>query len=185
MMEDAEYLNIEKNYIFEKTIQDSELFLIAIDVINRLQNELKQLNQSDDFIAYVSAADGVGGDGLTLSQLIRKCVPKDQLYKAMPDLKQKDQEFYSIVEEVRQLSLSQQIEHWINVIEGGEFDNDSMWSFRRTDYESHAQLVELGSTALPIIQELMKGELKQDTEDILEMVVEDLQDTSEICPLVF
>lgn len=129
IQETPDYLRNEKNYIFEKTIIDSELFLIAIDVIHRLQNDLKQLNQTEDFIAYVSAADGVGGDYLTLSQLVRKCVPKDQLYKSMPDLKNKDLEFQAAVVAIQQLPLVQQVKHWVNVIERGEFGEGSMRSF--------------------------------------------------------
>lgn len=173
--ETPEYLSNEENYIFEKTIIDSELFLIAIDVIHRLQNDLKQLNRTEDFIAYVSAADGVGGDYLTLSQLVRKCVPEDQLYKSMPDLKEKDLEFRSSVDAIHQLPLIQQVKHWVNVIEGGEFGEGSMRSFWRTDYEAYEQLVELGSQVIPYVQEHLNGDFKNETKEILMLVLDDLQ----------
>lgn len=173
--ETPEYLSNEENYIFEKTIIDSELFLIAIDVIHRLQNDLKQLNRTEDFIAYVSAADGVGGDYLTLSQLVRKCVPEDQLYKSMSDLKEKDLEFRSAVEAIHQLSLVQQVKHWVNVIERGEFGEGSMRSFWRTDYEAYEQLLNLGGQIIPYIQEYLSGALKKETRDILMLVLDDLQ----------
>ncbi|MFJ7405022.1 MULTISPECIES: hypothetical protein [unclassified Lysinibacillus] len=173
--ETPEYLSNEENYIFEKTIIDSELFLIAIDVTQRLQNDLKQLNQTVDFIAYVSAADGVGGDYLTLSQLLRNCVPEDQLYNAMPDLKIKDQEFRAAVDAIHQLPFVQQIKHWVNVIEGGEFAEGSMKSFWRTDYEAYEQLVELGGQAIPYIKEYLNGDLKNESKDILTIVLEDLE----------
>lgn len=174
--ETPEYLNIEENYIFEKTIIDSELFLIAIDVIHRLQDDLKQLNRTEDFIAYVSAADGVGGDYLTLSQLVRKCVPEEQLYKSMPDLKEKDQEFRSALEAIHQLPLVQQVKHWVNVMEGGEFDKGSMRSFWRTDYEVYEQLAMLGSQVIPYIQEHLNGNLKNETRQILMLVLDDMKE---------
>ncbi|QTD41517.1 hypothetical protein [Sporosarcina sp. Te-1] len=174
--ETPEYLSIEENYIFEKTIIDSELFLIAIDVIHRLHSDLKQLNRTEDFIAYVSAADGVGGDYLTLSQLVRKCVPEDQLYKSMPDLKEKDLEFRSAIEAIHQLPLFQQVKHWVEVIEGGEFGEGSMRSFWRTDYEAYEQLVELGGQVIPYIQEYLNGDLKNESMDILVSVINDLEE---------
>ena len=170
------YLNIEQNYIFEKSIIDSELFLIAINVIHRLQDDLKQLDQTEDFIAYVSAADGVGGDYLTLSQLIRRCVPEDQLYKAMHDLKEKDSEFHSTIDAVRQLPVIQQIKYWVNIIEEGEFAEGSMRSFLRTDYEAYEQLVELGEQVIPYIQEFLNGDFKEETRYILQLVIEDLKE---------
>lgn len=172
--ETPEYLSNKENYIFEKTIIDSELFLIAMDVIQRLHNDLKQLNQTEDFIAYVSAADGVGGDYLTLSQLVRNCVPLDQLYKAMPDLKIKDQEFQFAVEAIHQLSLDQQVKHWVNVIEGGEFGEGSMKSFWRTDYEAYEQLAALGTPAIPYIKAYLNGDLKNEGRNILTLVLETL-----------
>ncbi|MFJ7665738.1 hypothetical protein ACIQXI_01440 [Lysinibacillus sp. NPDC097195] len=172
--ETPEYLSNKENYIFEKTLIDSELFLIAIDVIHRLQHDLKQLKQTEDFIAYVSAADGVGGDYLTLSQLVRNCVPLDQLYKAMPDLKSKDQEFQSAVDAIHQLSLDQQVKHWVNVIEGGEFGEGSMKSFWRTDYEAYEQLVALGAQAIPYMKEYLNGDLKNEGRNILTLVLETL-----------
>lgn len=180
IQETPNYLRNEKNYIFEKTIIDSELFLIAIDVIHRLQNDLKQLNQTEDFIAYVSAADGVGGDYLTLSQLIRKCVSEDQLYKAMPDLKDKDLEFQAAVEATKQLPLVLQVEHWLTVIERGEFGKGSMRSFWRTDYDTYEQIVELGSQAIPYIQEHLNGELKKESKEILMLVLADLEEQTDI-----
>lgn len=174
--ETPEYLSNKENYIFEKTIIDSELFLIAMDVIQRLQTDLKQLNQTEDFIAYVSAADGVGGDYLTLSQLVRNCVPLDQLYKAMPDLKIKDQEFHFAVDAIRQLSLDQQVKHWVNVIEGGEFGEASMKSFWRTDYEAYEQLVALGAQAIPYIKAYLNGDLNNESRDILTIVLENLDE---------
>ncbi|MFJ7646134.1 hypothetical protein ACIQ1H_01220 [Lysinibacillus sp. NPDC097279] len=178
--ETPEYLSNEENYIFEKTIIDSELFLIAIDVIHRLQNDLTQLNRTEDFIAYVSAADGVGGDYLTLSQLVRKCVPEDQLYKAMPDLKTKDLEFRSAVDAIYQLPLTQQVQHWVNVIEGGEFGEGSMKSFWRTDYEAYKQLVELGNPVIPYIKEYLNCNLKDESKEILTIVLKDLVEQADI-----
>ncbi|MCH7324010.1 DUF4303 domain-containing protein [Solibacillus sp. MA9] len=175
IQETPDYLRNEKNYIFEKTIIDSELFLIAIDVIHRLQNDLKKLNQTEDFIAYVSAADGVGGDYLTLSQLIRKCVPEDQLYKAMPDLKDKDLEFQAAVEATQQLLIAQQVKHWVTVIERGEFGKGSMRSFWRTDYDAYEQLVKLGHQVIPYIQDHLNGELKNESREILMLVLDDLK----------
>ncbi|MEG0384107.1 MAG: DUF4303 domain-containing protein [Solibacillus sp.] len=174
IQETPEYLRNEKNYIFEKTIIDSELFLIAIDVIHRLQNDLKELNQTEDFIAYVSAADGVGGDYLTLSQLIRKCVPEDQLYKAMPDLKDKDLQFQAAIEAIQQLPLVQQVQHWVTVIERGEFGKGSMRIFWRTDYDAYEQLVKLGDQVIPYIQEHLNGEIKNASREILMLVEQTL-----------
>lgn len=173
--ETPEYLSNDENYIFEKTIIDSELFLMAIQVIHRLQNDLKQLNRTKDFIAYVSAADGVGGDYLTLSQLIRKTVPEDQLYQSMPDLMKKDMEFRSAVEAIQQRPLVEQVKHWVDVIERGEFGKGSMRSFWRTDYEAYEQLVELGGHAIPHIQEHLNSELKDETRRILMVVLEDME----------
>ncbi|KRE86570.1 hypothetical protein ASG89_11240 [Paenibacillus sp. Soil766] len=171
---EPDYLSIDQRFIFEKEIVDSQLFLIAIDVIHRLQDNLKLLDQTDDFIAYVSAADGVGGDYLTFSQLIRRCVHEDQLYKALPDLKEKDFAFQSAVQAVQQKPLHEQVEHWITVIERGEFGEGSMRSFLKTDYEAYEQLIELGTLAIPFIQEHVNGSLKPDTQNILEMVLQDL-----------
>ncbi|MGE7020965.1 DUF4303 domain-containing protein [Solibacillus cecembensis] len=175
-----DYLRNEKNNIFEKTIIDSELFLIAIDVIHRLQNDLKQLNQTDDFIAYVSAADGVGGDYLTLSQLIRQCVPEDQLYKAMLDLKDKDLEFQAAVEATQKLTLVQQVEHWVTVIDRGEFGKGSMRSFWRTDYDAYEQLVKLGNQVIPHIQEHLNGDLKNESKEILMLVLSNQGEQTDI-----
>lgn len=172
--EDPRNLRIEQNYIFDKTIADSELFLIAIDVIHRLQDDFQMLDRTEDFIAYVSAADGVGGDYLTLSQLIRKSVPEDRLHQAMPELKEKDLEFRSAVETVQQLPFDQQVKHWVTVIDGGEFGEGSMRSFWRTDYDAYEQLVELGSQAIPYIQELLNTNINEETKDILKVVLEDL-----------
>ncbi|MGO4547194.1 hypothetical protein AB4Z29_20645 [Paenibacillus sp. 2TAB23] len=175
IQEEPEYLDIDQNYIFEKKIIDSQLFLIAIDVIHRLHDDLKLLDQTDDFIAYVSAADGVGGDYLTDSQLIRRCVSEDQLYRAIPQLKEKDMAYMSAVAAVKQKALQEQIQHWINVIEEGEFGKDSVHRFLKTDYESYEQLVELGQTAVPYIQEFMNGDIKTETNFILKMVLADLE----------
>ncbi|MFE0558741.1 hypothetical protein ACFW1P_22750 [Paenibacillus sp. NPDC058910] len=43
-------------------------------MIHRLRHDFEPLRRTDDFIAYVSAADSVGGDSLTTSQLLRRCV---------------------------------------------------------------------------------------------------------------
>ena len=173
--EEPEYLDIDQNYIFEKTIIDSQLFLIAIDVIHRLQDDFKQLDQTDDFIAYVSAADGVGGDYLTTSQLIRKCVTEDRLYNAMPEVKEKDLAFMSAVAAVKRKPFHEQVQHWITVIEQGEFGKDSVHSFWKTDYESYEQLIELGYPAIPYIQKYWNGNLKTETNYILEMILADLE----------
>lgn len=172
--EDPRNLRIEQNYIFEKTIADSELFLIAIDVLHRLQDDFQQLDRTEDFIAYVSAADGVGGDYLTLSQLIRKCEPEDRLHEAMPELREKDLEFRSAVNTVKKLPLEQQVKHWVTVIDGGEFCEGSMESFWRTDYDAYEQLVQLGGQALPFIQQILNDELHEETKDILKVVLKDL-----------
>ncbi|WP_239618893.1 hypothetical protein [Cohnella mopanensis] len=174
-LKEPDYLDIDQNYIFEKNIVDSQLFLIAIDVIHRLHNDLKRLNRTDDFIAYVSAADGVGGDYLTTSQLIRRCVSEDQLYYAMPQVKDKDLAYKSAIPAVKQKQLHEQVQHWITVIEQGEFGEGSMRSFWKTDYEAYEQLVELGYPAVPYIQEHLNGSLQDDTNSILEMVLADLE----------
>ena len=167
---EPQYLDIAEPYFFEKSIIDSQLFLIAIDVIHRLVEDFKQLDQTEDFIAYVSAADGVGGDYLTTSQLIRKCVSEDQLYRAMPEVKKKDMAFRSAIAAVKQKPLREQVQHWVTVIEEGEFGENSVHSFWKTDYESYEQLVELGHTAVPYIQENMHRE-----KSILEIVLADLE----------
>ncbi|MGE6229983.1 hypothetical protein [Paenibacillus chitinolyticus] len=41
----------------------------------------------------ISTADGVGGDPLTISQLLGRCVSEEQLYKAMPEVKEQDDAF--------------------------------------------------------------------------------------------
>jgi len=173
--ESPDYLDIDHNFTFEKKMLDSELFLIAIDVIHRLQNDFNQLDRTDDFIAYVSAADGVGGDYLTTSQLIRRCVSENQLYKAMPIVEEKDLALQAAIELVQQKHLHEQIQHWVTVIERGEFGEDSMLSFWKTDYEAYEQLILLGSPAIPHIQEYLSGHLKQDTRYILEMVLTDYE----------
>ncbi|SCW82305.1 protein of unknown function [Paenibacillus tianmuensis] len=173
--EEPKRLEIENNYIFEKTIVDSELFLIAIDVIHRMKEDFKQLDRTDDFVAYVSAADGVGGDYLTLSQLIRKCVTEEQLHKAMPDVREGDLAFQSTVKAIRQQAFDQQVHHWVSVIEGGDGNGSSMESFLRTDYEAYEQLVELGSPIIPYIEKYLNDDLEDECRDILEMVLEDLQ----------
>ncbi|MNG38560.1 hypothetical protein D3C84_1263190 [compost metagenome] len=62
------------------------------------------------------------------------------------------------------------------MIENGEFGEDSMSSFWKTDYEAYEQLVLLGSLAVPRIQEhLNRGNLKDETNYILEMVLTDLE----------
>lgn len=170
-LEEPRFLDIEQNYIFEKTLFDSQLFLIAIDVIHRLQHDFEQLQRTDDFIAYVSAADGVGGDCLTTSQLIRKCVHEEQLYKAMPDVKEKDLEFQEAVKAVQQKPVDEQVQHWVKVIDKGEFGEGSPYQFWRTDYEAYDQLIRLSDSIVPSIQEQMNGELKPDTRLILDMVL--------------
>lgn len=173
-MEEPRYLAIEEDYMLEKTLGDSQLFLIAIDVIHRLEHDLQQLNRTDDFIAYVSAADGVGGDFLTTSQLLRKCVSEEQLYKAMPNVNEKDEAFQVAVNAVQQKPLKGQVLHWVTVIEQGEFGEGSPYSFWKTDYEAYEQMIGLGEPAVSYIREHLNGELKQDTRMILEMVLEDL-----------
>jgi hypothetical protein len=103
-----------------------------------------------------------------------KCVPEDQLYKSMPDLKEKDLEFRSAVDAINQLPLIQLVKHWVNVIERGEFGEGSMRSFWRTDYEAFEQLVELGDQVIPYIKEYLNGDLKNETRDILMLVLEEL-----------
>lgn len=167
-------LTIEQSYIFEKTLFDSQLFLIAIDVIYRLEHDLKQLNRTNDFIAYVSAADGVGGDLLTTSQLLRRCVREEQLYKAMPDVKEKDEAFQAAVQAVQQKPLQEQVLHWVTVIEQGEFSEGSPYSFWKTDYEAYEQLIGIGEPAISCIREHLSGELNQNTRLTLETVLSDL-----------
>ncbi|MBD8497919.1 DUF4303 domain-containing protein [Paenibacillus arenosi] len=172
-VEEPRHLEIDQNYLFEKTLFDSQLFLIAIDVIQRLQQAFQKLNRTDDFIAYVSAADGGGGDYLTTSQLIRKCVSKEQLYKAMPDIKEMDNAFEQAVYAVQQKPLPEQVKHWVAVIEKGEFGKNSPYNFSKTDYEVYEQLMELGEEAVPCIQEHLDNKLKQETAWILETVLQD------------
>lgn len=174
-LEEPRFLDIDQAYIFEKTLFDSQLFLIAIDVIQRLQPDFEQLQRTDDFIAYVSAADGVGGDYLTTSQLLRKCVSQKQLYKAMPDVEEKDLEFQAAVQSVKQLPLDEQVQHWIHALDHGEFGKNSPYSFWKTDYEVYEQLIGLGQEAVPAIEKHLNDELKQDTKRILHMVLEDLE----------
>lgn len=169
--ESPEFLDIEQNYIFEKQMFDSQLFLIAIDVIHRLQNDFVQLDRTDDFIAYVSAADGVGGDYLTTSQLVRRCVTENQLHKAMIKVKEKDLEFEAALQVIKAKPLHEQVHHWVTVIEGGEFGEGSMRSFWKTDYEAYEQLVLLGSSAGSYIQDHLNQNLKKETRKILEMVL--------------
>ncbi|WP_282935968.1 DUF4303 domain-containing protein [Paenibacillus sp. RC67] len=178
-LEEPDYLNNEQNYIFEKNIVDSQLFLIAIDVIHRLQGDFKKLDRTDDFLAYVSAADGVGGDYLTTSQLIRRCVSEDQLYKAMPELKDKDLAFNAAVAAVQQRPIHEQVQHWVTVIENGEFGEGSMRSFWKTDFEAYEQLFDLGASGIPYIKEHLDGHLEHETRDILKMLLEDLEDREE------
>lgn len=174
MLEEPGYLDIEQRYLFEKELFDSQLFLIAIDVIHRLRHDFERLRRTDDFIAYVSAADGVGGDSLTTSQLLRRCVSEELLYKAMPDVKEKDEAFRAAIHAVWQKPLREQVMHWITVIEQGEFGKGSPYSFWKTDYEAYEQLIELGGTAVPYIQEHLNTKLKEDTRLILETVLRDL-----------
>ncbi|TVX89746.1 hypothetical protein [Paenibacillus agilis] len=177
-VEEPNYLEIDQNYLFEKTLFDSQLFLIAIDVIHRLQPDFQPLHRTDDFIAYVSAADGVGGDYLTTSQLIRKCISEEQLYKAMPEVKEKDEAFLTAINTVQQKSLREQVLHWVTVIEQGEFGKGSPHSFWKTDYEAYEQLIELGEQAIPYIQEQLEGTLHQGTTFILETTLRDLTEPS-------
>lgn len=107
--------------------------MIATDVIHRLQDDFNQLDLTDDFIAYVSAADGVGRGYLTDSQLIRRCVREDQLYKARPELEEKDLAFKAAVTAEQQKPIRDQVQHWVFVIERGEFGEGSMRSFWKTD----------------------------------------------------
>lgn len=94
----------------------------------------------------------------------------------MPDLKEKDLEFRSAVEAIHQLPLIQQVKHWVNVIEGGEFGEGSMRSFWRTDYEAYEQLVDLRGQVIPYIQEHLNSDLKSETREILMLVLDDLKE---------
>lgn len=171
-----EYLEIEQSYLFEKQLFDSQLFLIAINVIERLRPQFEQLNKTADFIAYVSAADGVGGDFLKLSQLIRKNVTQQQLYLARSDVQEMDEQFRQIVEQVSKKSLSEQIEHWVAAIDGGEFGEHSVYSYCKTDYEAYEQLLKLGKSVIEPLQTLLERRpLKQETKYVLEMVLQDIQ----------
>lgn len=162
MLEEPGYLDIEQRYLFEKKLFDSQLFLIAIDVIHRLRHDFQRLHRTDDFIAYVSAADGVGGDFLTTSQLLRRCVSEEQLYKAMPYVKAQDEAFQAAINEVQQKPLREQVKHWVTVIEQGESGKGSPYSFWKTDYEAYEQLIELGETDVPYIGEHLNDKLKED-----------------------
>ncbi|MCR8844473.1 hypothetical protein NQ117_12335 [Paenibacillus sp. SC116] len=174
-VEEPKHLEISQPYLFEKTLFDSQLFLIAIEVIQRLQQDFERLlHRTDDFIAYVSAADGVGGDYLTTSQLIRKCVSEEQLYKAMPDVKEMDDAFQEAVRAVQQKPIPEQVQHWVAVIEEGEFGKGSPYNFCKTDYEVYEQLIGLGKAAIPYIQGQLNGKLKEGTSWILETVLQDL-----------
>ncbi len=169
--ESPDFLDIEQNYIFEKQMFDSQLFLIAIDVIHRLQNDFIQLDRTDDFIAYVSAADGVGGDYLTTSQLVRRCVTENQLHKAMVVVRKKDLEFEATLQMIKAKSLQEQVSYWVALIECSEYGEGSMRSFWKTDYEAYEQLVLLGSSAGAYIQDHLSENLKKETKKILEMVL--------------
>lgn len=82
--------------------------------------------------------------------------------------------FQSAIQAVQQKPLYEQVEHWITVIERGEFGEGSMRSFLKTDYEAYEQLVKLGTPAIPHIQQHLNNSLKPDTPYILEMVLKDL-----------
>jgi hypothetical protein len=177
-LNEPDYLQIDKNIIFEKQIVDSQLYLIAIDVIHRLKDDFIELNRTDDFIAYVSSADGDGGDYLTFGQLIRKCVNEDQLYKAIPHLKDKDLAFEDVIRSVDQKTLQDQVNHWISVIDGGEFGEFSINKSWKTDYEAYDCLLRLGIAAAPEIEKLLRTDLNPDTKYIVEIALHDIRSVS-------
>lgn len=171
---EPDYLDIEQNIIFEKKIVDSQLYLIAINVINRLKNDFNVLNRTNDFIAYVSSAHGDGGDYLTLSTLVRKCVNQELLYKAMPDLKEKDDRFNHIIATVKDKSIEEQFYYWLSSIEGGEFGENNIKKYWKTDYEAYELLLELGQQIIPLIKSSLQTELSNSTHYILEQILKDL-----------
>ncbi|MGI2295988.1 hypothetical protein [Paenibacillus sp. GXUN7292] len=174
-MEQPEWLNIDQTYMVEQSLLDSQLFLLAINVLNRLQSELSKLHRTDRFIAYVSAADGVGGDFLTTSHLIRKCLTNEQLYAAMPDVKLLDDAYETSLQTITTLSIQEQVQHWTAVLERGEFHPGSPYQYSKTDYEVYEQLLFLGEPAIAFINEQLNNRLKSDTAFILKAVISDLE----------
>ncbi|UQZ87591.1 hypothetical protein SK3146_06893 [Paenibacillus konkukensis] len=171
-------LRIDTPYIFDKSIVDSQLYMIAMEVIRRLQDDFQGLNRTDNFIAYVSSADGDGGDYLTLGSLIRKCVPTDRLYEAMPLLKEKDDALKQRIDSVKEKSIEEQYQYWMSSISGGEFSDFSLFPFWRTGYQAYELLLELGHSILPAVTEQLKTEEDPDIRYVLEALYEDIRSQS-------
>lgn len=168
--------SVSEPVIFEKSIMDGSLYTIAIQVVKRLNQELALLDQTEDFIAYVSSADGDGGDYLTLGPLIRQTVAETTLYQAMPELKKKDEEYARKVAEVKQEPFEVQWKHWLSALSGGEFSENSLMPYWKNDWYIYKQLLELGKPLIPLVQkQLVEEEPDSELRLILERLLADLK----------
>ncbi|PZD96757.1 hypothetical protein DNH61_06050 [Paenibacillus sambharensis] len=167
--------DLGQTYVLDASLIDSQVYLIALKVLERLQTDWGKLNRTEDFIAYVSSSDGDGGDYLTLSTLMRKSVVQDRLYQAVPELREKDEAFHNFVHSVQEKPLVDQVKTWLAVIEGGEFGDNSMRSFSRTDYDAYEQLLLLGKAAVPALEAGLDHSESEDSQELIRQVLEDLK----------
>jgi len=175
-MEEPDWLRNEQTYIFDKSITDNQLYFIAINVIRRLEPDFKKLDQTKDFIAYVSSADGDGGDYWTYSTLMRMCVSKAKIYEAIPEERVHDAQFKQAIEEQSGKAPAEQLHYWMNEIKNNKWRTDDSVITRcvKTDYFAYQCLIGLGKVLIPEVERALLNEADGEMLEIYNMLLIDL-----------
>ncbi|ANF96757.1 hypothetical protein [Paenibacillus bovis] len=165
--------------IMDQSIHDSGLTMIALNVMARLHTEtvFEQLDRTADFIAYVQSPDGEGGDYLTFSTLIRKTVSLEQLYLAMPQEQESDEQFDALFQQYAVQPVEEQFQYWTEQIRRNRWNTDKsvISKYGKTDFHAYAALLAAGSAIRPLIQQALDTVTDQD-EDLAQMYRMLLQD---------
>lgn len=153
------------------------MYSAALRVLERLQTALKQLDQTDDFIAYVCSSDGEGGEVLTWTTLARKSNSIDQIYLAKPEEKKYDMELEEIKMQQAIRPVKDRLNYWMSEIKNNAWavEESILLRCNRSDYWAYMEILALGEEVLPAVQEALQSEEDELLVEVYGMLLEDLR----------
>jgi len=153
------------------------MYAVAIRALERLQTDLKQLDQTDDFIAYVCSSNGEGGEILTWTTLARKSNSIDRIYLAKPEEKKYDIEIEQVRIQQAIRPVEDQLNYWIGEIKNNAYNLEEsiLYHCNKSDYWAYTEILNLGKDVLPILEKALQFEEDRLVIEVYEMLLEDLR----------
>lgn len=121
----------EPKIAFEKAIFLEGYYVLALNAVKRLiaENAFASLDRTDDFVSFADTNYRWTDKSVTM----RKTIPIDLLYKMYPDLKDMDAQFNEILEKQSHMSISDKLDHWVEVLES-KFNDGNPYHYDKTAY---------------------------------------------------